>query len=113
MNEYGDIKVGSIVSGYEAGYWKVLTITDRSNMPYAPRTVELTGFTHPAPLVKLELVMDSKGNRPKKKAKVKECDIAYCHVFTREVADKDYNDAVAAAANIRDGLYSVLHDNGQ
>lgn len=110
MDEYNGIKIGSIVTGYEAGYWKVLTITDRSAQLYQKQAPN--GSWHPAPMVKLELALDSKGNRPKKKAKVKQCDISYCRIVTANMACNDYNAAVTAAEKVRDGILDLLEERG-
>lgn len=105
MQEYKDIKIGSIVTGYYGGYWRIVRIEDRSNQLYNNPNLQTS---HPEPLAIMVLVMSAKGVRPKKVGAEKQCCISYCRLVTPERVESDYQKVVAEHLKYRDTLQAIL-----
>jgi hypothetical protein len=105
MKEYPEI--GSLVTAYEKGYWKLIEIEKR----YLTKSEIICGMKGEvgdeySPLAICELVMNSKFGVPKS-PKQRQCDISYCKPITQEMIDemrKTYNDGLSA-------LEKVLHEH--
>jgi len=98
--DFNRIKIGDLVTAYEKGYWRVVGIERRyisqAMIGYFPAK-ELGDEYNP--LVKLELVVNSKLNKPKaRKPRTSSCDMAYCTVITREWIDEQQRS------------WNILHD---
>lgn len=82
------IIVGSVITAYHAGYWRVTKVTDRSGQPPHFNYVQLA---------------KADGTPVKGKAE-KGCDASYCRLLDRDAISKQHNDQVNAA----DKLYNAL-----
>ena len=93
-----DLQVGDVITAYHKGYWRVVEIQRRfltkDDLRFSAYKDCKVGDEY-SPLIRYELVMDTKGNKPKGKAKTNVCDARYCSKLTREWVEEQKQAAVA------------------